>query len=347
MSEKTEPPSEKRIRDAREKGQFLFSREIVAGALLIAITLVLFLTAPMILARLQAMLDGALDHVGEPLEASLPRLLGLIFSFAATTLGAVYGAAILTAIIANVAQTGPVFSPAKLSKGLQALNFISNAKQMASGRNLFNFFMNLVKLLLIGYVAYLVFRGFIGEFFGAVQCGFACMLWTGGRAMGVLFGVLGAVYIPVAVVDFILQRYFYLKELRMTKDEVKREYKEMEGSPEIKSYRRQAHQELLNSSMLNSVRRASVVIKNPDHYAIALLYDEEETPLPVVLGKGSGGLAREMVKLAEREGIPVYEDAGLARDLYADVELGHYITRDFLAPVAEVLRYIEALKERR
>ena len=130
----------------------------------------------------------------------------------------------------------------------------------------------------------------------------------------------------------------------MTKEEVKREYKEMEGNPEIKAHRRQAHREILDDSMLNSVRKASVIVKNPSHYAVALLYDEDKTPLPIVIGKGEGAIAHEILKIAEQENIPVYENVDLAQGLFHDIELGHYITSDFIMPVAEALRYIAQIK---
>ena len=344
MSEKTELPTPKRIRDAREKGQFLFSREIVAGAILIGLTGLFFLTWPQFAVLANNMMDVMLNNINLPFQQAFPILLGSVLLFGIVISGATYAVSISIAILANISQTGIVFSGAKLSKGLQAINFISNAKQMFAPRNLFNFAMNIIKMLSIGYVAFLIVKGFIGEFFSAEICGLPCIMWSAARALGWLFGILAALYIPVAVIDFIFQRYFYLKELKMTKEEVKREYKEMEGSPEIKAHRRQAHREILDDSMLNSVRKASVIVKNPSHYAVALLYDEDKTPLPIVIGKGEGAIAHEILKIAEQENIPVYENVDLAQGLFHDIELGHYITSDFIMPVAEALRYIAQIK---
>ena len=344
MSEKTELPTPKRIRDAREKGQFLFSREIVAGAILIGLTGLFFLIWPQFVVLANNMMDVMLNNINLPFQQAFPILLGSVLLFGIVISGATYAVSISIAILANISQTGIVFSGAKLSKGLQAINFISNAKQMFAPRNLFNFAMNIIKMLSIGYVAFLIVKGFIGEFFAAEICGLPCIIWSAARALGWLFGILAALYIPVAVIDFIFQRYFYLKELKMTKEEVKKEYKEMEGNPEIKAHRRQAHREILDDSMLNSVRKASVIVKNPSHYAVALLYDEDKTPLPIVIGKGEGAIAREILKIAEQENIPVYENVDLAQGLFHDIELGHYITSDFIMPVAEALRYIAQIK---
>lgn len=349
MSEKTEPPSDKKIRDAREKGQFLFSREIVSGAILIAIT-ALFLIGWKEFAVIATYM---LKHMLTQFEFSDKNFYNTfweIFSvtgfFFTAVSAAVYATSITVSIIANISQTGVVFSAAKIKKGVESLNFINNAKQMFSPRNLFNFLMNLVKVILISYVSYLIVTAFIGEFFAAELCGLPCVLLSAGRAFGWLFAICAAIYIPIAILDFIIQRAFYLKELKMTKEEVKQEYKEMEGSPEIKARRRQAHREILDDTMLNSVRQASVIIKNPTHYAVALLYDGEKTLLPLVIGKGEGAIASEMIKIAEQEDIPVYEDIDLARGLFSDIELGHYITTDFIAPVAEALIYIQQMKQR-
>ncbi len=346
MSEKTEPPTPKRIRDAREKGQFLFSKEIVSAALLISLTAVVFLITPRLLGDLLVLFDALFAALSKKNPtADLPRIMSLIAIFGFHAIAAVCATLVLVALVANIAQTGFVFSGAKLSKGLQSVNFISNAKQLFSKRSLFTFGLNIVKILLIAYVAYLILYGLIGAFITAIKCGFPCMLWTAGRALLLLFGIMGALSIPIALLDFIAQRHFYMKELKMSKEELKQEYKEMEGNPEIKAQRRQAHQELLDSSMLDSVRGASVVVKNPSHLAVALLYDEEKTPLPLLIGKGEGAMAQAILKIAEEEGIPIYENIDLAQGLYHDLELGHYITSQFIAPVAEALRYIETVKE--
>jgi type III secretion protein U len=130
----------------------------------------------------------------------------------------------------------------------------------------------------------------------------------------------------------------------MSKDEVKREYKEMEGNPEIKGKRRQFHQELMNQNTTQRVRKASVLVTNPTEIAVALYYDAEETPLPLVLAKGEGDLARRMIAIAKEEGIPIMQNIPLARGLYADAEVDQYIPSSLIEPVAEVLRWLKTLE---
>ncbi len=341
MSEKTEPPTPKKIRDAREKGQFLFSREIVAGALMIAISFIFFILYPFFLAHAHLSLGLALDQVTKPFADAWPLILFHVVVMAASILGPVMGTAAVVAIVANVAQTGPVFSPAKLQKGMQSINFIANGKNLFSKRTLFNFGMSLVKLLLISYIVWLVLFSFIGALVESIQCGLVCMSTTAAYALGWLFAILAAAALPVAVVDFILQRHFYLKELKMSIDEVKREYKEMEGNPEIKAQRRQAHQEILQAEAMGAAREASVLVKNPDHYAVALYYDAEKMPLPLVTAKGEGWLAQSMIREAEKHGVPVYENIDLAQGLFHDSPAGQHIARHFIQPVAVMLRFLQ------
>ena len=132
----------------------------------------------------------------------------------------------------------------------------------------------------------------------------------------------------------------------MTKDEVKREYKEMEGDPHIKGKRKQLHQEMLAQNTLSNVRKAKVIVTNPTHFAVALDYEKDRTPLPVILAKGEGLMARRMVEIAREEGIPVMQNVPLARSLFAEGTENAYIPKELIGPVAEVLRWVQSLQER-
>jgi type III secretion protein U len=131
----------------------------------------------------------------------------------------------------------------------------------------------------------------------------------------------------------------------MSKDEVKREYKEMEGDPLIKSKRKQLHQEMANQNVMAGVRQAKVLITNPTHVAVALDYEEGRTPLPLIVAKGEGELARRMIQVAKEAGVPIMRQASLARALFAGGEEFCYIPSDLIAPVAEVLKWLKGLEK--
>ena len=153
------------------------------------------------------------------------------------------------------------------------------------------------------------------------------------------------VYVVIALADFGYQRFAYKKDLMMSKDEVKREYKESEGDPHIKGHRKHLHQELMMSGMVEKTRKASVVVTNPTHFAVALYYDDDKTPLPIVLAKGADLIAKRMIEIAREEGIPVMQNIPLARALYANAQLDQYIPSDLLEPVAEVLRVVRQVAQ--
>ena len=147
----------------------------------------------------------------------------------------------------------------------------------------------------------------------------------------------------LAALDFFFQKWQFTKNNMMSKDEIKREYKESEGDPLIKSKRKQLHQELINQNSLQKVRKAKVLVVNPTHYAVALDYEKDKTPLPVILAKGQGELALRMMEVARQEGIPIMHNVSLAQSLYAEGTEDSYIPRELIGPVAEVLRWAQSL----
>lgn len=161
-------------------------------------------------------------------------------------------------------------------------------------------------------------------------------------ALVVLMLVCAVGFLAIAVADYAFERHQHYKQLRMSKDEVKREYKEMEGSPEIKSKRRQFHQELQSSNLRADVRRSSVIVANPTHVAIGIRYRRGETPLPLVTLKHTDALALRVRRIAEEEGIPVLQRIPLARALLRDGNVDQYIPADLIQATAEVLRWLES-----
>lgn len=344
MAEKTEPPTPKKIRDARKKGQFLFSKEIVSNALLLSIILAIFVFHVPYTSALVKMLDTALSSINKDFTIAVAETFSDVLSFSIFVTAIILAVVVLVAIIANISQVGLVFSFAKMSKGLKSLDALSNAKNMFSPRSLITFLFNIFKVFLVSFIVWHTLIVYLRNAAAEVSCGFSCTIIGGGSAVLRLALYLGIAMIPVAIFDYLMQRYFYLKELKMSIEEVKKEFKESEGDPEIKGQRKQLHREILDNAMLNRVRKATVVVKNPEHYAVALFYDEEETPLPLVVGKGEGAMAQAILAIAEEEGIPIFENVSLAQNLYHDIEIGRFITSDFLEAVAEVLRYVEEIQ---
>lgn len=343
MAEKTEQPTPKKLRDARKKGQLLSSRDIVSLATLAAVSGGLALLWREIFKRFFSVLDTAFAlaptlHPDAVVAIFFGSTSVLLFSsLSLLFLGALAGVA------ANLAQFGFIFSFSKLQRGFQSLNVISNAKNIFSKKNLFSFIMNILKTSVIILIVIHVFMKRLPDFLFSSNCGFSCVLEVGLRLLleAVFLAVVS--FVPLAGIDYLFQRRFYIRELMMSKDEVKQEYKETEGSPEIKGQRRQLHREVLESQTESRAEDATVVVRNPTHYAVALHYDERTTLLPLVVAKGEGVAAQRIIRAAERSGVPLWDDAGLAQALFFGVDLDNYIGAEHLDAVAEVLIYISEL----
>lgn len=340
MPEKTEPPTAKRIRDARKKGQFLFSREVVAVSTLASVALMIFLLKNTMYEHFTQLIVATTNVNDNVLQLAGEISVAVVFAILIFAI-ATYSAGILASIIANLFQVGLVFSGAKISQGLKSLDVLNNAKQMFSKKNLFTFLFNIVKIIVIAITCFWVTRHLFRDLLLSPECGLACVGDIGSSAFLYLTGIVTAVFIPVAVTDYLIQRYLYLAELKMSLDEIKQEYKETEGNPEIKSHRKQLHREIVMSDTRQKAAKSSVMITNPTHCCVALRYVADKTPLPLIMAKGEGTIAKMLIDIAKQENIPIYQDVDLAWQLFADAELDHYVPEHLLRSVATVIRIIE------
>ncbi|HEY3591059.1 MAG TPA: EscU/YscU/HrcU family type III secretion system export apparatus switch protein [Buttiauxella sp.] len=340
MSEKTEQPTNKRLRDARKKGQVAKSPDVTSAFQLTAITLLFIFCGQAWLKSIQKMLMETLDLVGDMGQGDISRItwgwslvIGEIFITLALTLIAV-------TLVVQFAQVGVTLSFEVFADTGKKLNVANNVKQMFSAKNLFELIKSLIKILLIGVIFYIALRGQFSSFQYSSTCGVSCALPLVSHLFFVLLLGLLVGYVFFAAVDYAFQRRTLMIQLMMTKEEVKREHKDSEGNPEIKQRRREVHRELQHDVIQQKVRKSSVVIKNPTHLSVCLWFDVRQCPLPKVIEKAQGQRARMINEFAEREGIPVVENIALARSLMRNVEVGEFISEEFFEPVAEVLRVV-------
>jgi type III secretion protein U len=204
---------------------------------------------------------------------------------------------------------------------------------------------NVVKILILAVILYGVINAGLRDLLLSATCGMGCVLGVGSKMLIQVLSYAAAVFLIIAGFDYFLQYTQHMKELRMSKDEIKREYKEMEGDPHIKSKRKQFHHELMQEDTRQRVRKSSVLVTNPTEIAVAIYYNAEETPLPMVLAKGEGTLAKRMIAIAQEEGIPIMQNIPLARSLHSEAPVDQYIPSSLIEPVAEVLRWLQSLQE--
>lgn len=344
MSNKTEQPTSKRLREAREKGDLCRSQEIPTAATVLILVLYIVLAGPYIYAKITIMINIVFESFYlsyyEAFEKIYYVVLDVFIDIVFPILFLVMGVALL----ANLSQVGFLFSIQAALPKLENLNPNKWIKKVFSLKNGIELLKNILKVAIISYFVYYVLQSYMTIFF-KIQTSSIMELWIIiGEAIKNLLIYTSVAFCVIAVFDYLFQRWQYTKQHLMSKDEVKREYKEMEGDPHIKSKRKQLYKELLAQNSLNNVRKAKVLVTNPTHYAVALDYEKDKTPLPVVLAKGEGELAKRMIKVAEEEGIPIMRNVPLARNLYHNVEENAYIPADLIQPVAEVLRWVQSLK---
>ncbi|MHA7000997.1 type III secretion system export apparatus subunit SctU [Aeromonas schubertii] len=339
--EKTEQPTPKKLRDARQKGQVAKSKEVVSAALILTIMAMLMGLSDYYLEHLGKLMlipeqasalpfQQALDVMGENLFQELVYLLLPLLSVAA-----------LMTILSHVGQYGFLLSGESVKPDIKKINPVEGAKKIFSIKNLMEFVKSLLKVCLLSLLVWVTIEGNLKPLLQLPRCGALCIMPLVGDMLGQLMAVCALGFVVIAIADYAFEHHQHIKQLKMSKDEVKREYKEMEGSPEIKSKRRQFHQELQSSTMRADVKRSSVIVANPTHIAIGIRYEKGETPLPLVTLKYTDAQALMVRRIAEEEGIPVLQRIPLARALHRDALIDHYIPAEQIEAAAEVLRWLE------
>jgi type III secretion protein U len=344
VSEKTEQPTPKRLREAREKGDVCKSQDVPAALSVLAIAVYLVAMSESIFETLSVMTLVPMDLIARPFSEALPLAAQVtVDCFLKLTLP-VLGLVMAVSIVSNLAQVGVLFA---FKGAVPKLENISPSKwfqKVFCVKNAVEFLKNVLKVTVLALVAWKVMDAHLKMLF-SIPNGNIGHLWEilGRAAKDLLFAAAGA-FCVIAALDYLFQRWQYTKQHMMSKDEVKREYKEMEGDPLIKSKRKQLHQEMAAQNTLGNVRKAKVVVTNPTHIAVALDYEKDTTPLPIIVAKGEGLLAQRMMEIAREEGIPVMQNVPLARGLFEQGAENAYIPKELIGPVAEVLRWVQSLQ---
>ena len=340
MSEKTEQPTAKKLRDARKKGQVAKSREIPSAAVLLGIFMTLWLFWGFYLTHFESLVLLPTRFYEQPFPRALKNVLhGILKEIAVLSLPTL-SVAVILGVLGNFFQIGFLFAPESIKPEMKKLNPIEGLKKIFSLHNLIELLKSGIKITFLGMLLYLVIRQSVDPLLKIPFLGLPGVSFILAEVLKKMAVYTGAAFLIVAAVDYYLQQFQHTKKLKMTKDEVKREYKEMEGDPIIKGKRKQLHQEMAMHNAAEKARKSTVVITNPIHFAVAVYYDAEEGNLPVVVAKGENRLARRIVEIAREEGIPVMQNVPLARALYRRVEPDQYIPSELIAPVAEVLRWV-------
>ncbi len=267
-----------------------------------------------------------------------------IFNNVLLMLAVLFFSIAISGIVIGAMQTRFLLSFKPLKADLKRINPIEGFKRMFSTRSLFELAKSIFKMIIVGYVAYTVIKPKFNSFslYSDVQLS---------DSMKFIFNLVYEVMLKcsiallvLAIIDYFYQRWEFEKSIRMTKQELKEEYREIEGSPEIKRRQREIMARLSRGRMLQQVPQADVVITNPTHIAVALKYDPDEMEAPVVLAKGTDEIAKKIVEIARQNGIPVVQNPEVARQLYKMTDIGEQIPSGLYRAVAEILAYVYSLR---
>ncbi|MBR0988370.1 type III secretion system export apparatus subunit SctU [Bradyrhizobium liaoningense] len=340
--EKTEPPSPKKIRDARAKGQVAKSQEVVTTASLAAVFATIWFNWPNMMARLVGLLDQIAYLQSGSFSDTAAAAIAITSHETVAILLPILGAALIAGIFANYLQIGSIFALESLMPKLEKVSPASGLKRIFSMKQLVEVLKSLVKISCLSTLLYLVIKSAIGPYIVSLSCGLTCQTSITIAMLRDLLLYSALAFVVVAGFDFMYQKYSYTKGLMMSKEERKREYKESEGDPHIKGHRRRLAQELVMGDAGQKARRATAVVVNPTHVAIALHYDGDKLKLPVVTAKGLGGQAHVIRTEAESAGVPIFRNVTLARTLYARTDLEDIVPDELFDAVAEVLVWVQA-----
>jgi flagellar biosynthetic protein FlhB len=274
-------------------------------------------------------------------------LRDLIFNVAINVLpklGLILAIVLITGMIVTLAQTKFLWSTKRSKFDFHKINPLEGFKRIFSGQGLIELAKALLKLGLIGWVAFSFIKGKVSSFLwlGNVDLASGIQSWTD---MATALAVrVGMVYLILAIGDYVYQRYRFMKTMKMSKQEVKEDFKRSEGDPFLRNRIRNQQRAIARNRMMSNVPKASVVITNPTHLAIAIEYNPEKMAAPKVLAKGAFETAQRIVKIAREHNIPIVQNVPLARAIFKTVEIEHEIPSDLYIAVAEVLAYIYRLK---
>lgn len=344
--ERTESATPKRRAQAREEGQVVQSREVVSATLFVG-NLAFLGAAGMSLSvtmlQLTRSLLGRLDTVAlTPLSISglFTEVLGQI----ALMLAPLFLIVFVLALASNLLQSGIVFSTKALTPKWSRLNPLEGAKRLFSLQALNELFKSLVKIGIVGYIAYSTMAAVMPQVFPLTQQSvYEIVSFFGQIAFRIGLRTSYAL-IVLAVLDYGFQRWQYEKQLRMTTEEIKQEHKESDGDPQIKARVRSIMRETARKRMMEAVPKADVVVTNPTHLAIAISYRRADMHAPKVVAKGAGYVAERIKAIAQEHKIPIVENRPVARSLYRTVDLGAPIPETLYKAVAEILAYVYRIK---
>lgn len=344
--EKTEEPTSKKIEDAKKEGNVNKSMEVTGAAILFFGSLYLLFFSSFSLLEIKKLMMYSYGFIGQELDSTV--FFSITYSTTITLLKALAPIFILVVVLTlatNWMQFGFITVPLKFD--LQKLDPIKGMQNIFGLKKLIEAFKLTLKLIIIMVVMFVLFiltnKDFLAIMDMETNATISIMVQL------TIYFILAILLILIifAIIDFYFSRHYYMKSLRMSKQEIKDEFKNMEGDPLVKGRIRRIQMQMAQKRMMSNVPDADVVITNPTHYAVALKYDNKVNSAPLVVGKGIDFLALKIKDVARENDIPIIENPALARSLYEQIDIDKEIPSDFYKAMAEIFSYVYELKRKR
>ena len=347
--EKTEEATPKKKSEARKKGQIARSKDVGLAITMVTCTLVILLLSGMIVGNLKDTMvyflqSGMLQDIN---EMSIKSIVLTVLMKAGLCILPVVVPIMIAGIVASLMQTGFLLTGEPLKPKFSKLNPISGFKNMFSKKSFVDLLKNLAVVTVIGFIGFLYVRD---NYDKILQISNTYLPSLGGQVQDLVVGIffqVSVVLVIIAAADYFVQFKFHQKDLRMTKQEIKEEYKQMEGDPQIKSKIKQKQREMATRRMMASVADATVVITNPTHLSIALKYEEGNNEAPKVVAKGADLVALKIKEVAKENDVPIMENKPLARMIYEQVDIDREVPQEMYQAVAEILAMVYKLKNKK
>ncbi|MBR1461540.1 flagellar biosynthesis protein FlhB [bacterium] len=339
-----------KLERARKEGQVVKSKDFSTAVSLLVLFSVIFGLAPFIWNQIvqvftllyEQIPNAHLDKIG------YTYIIIIAIKGAALIIGPILFIAWLVAILADFIQVGPLVAVAPLMPKLDKLNPTKYFKNLMSIKTLFELFKNIVKVIILGYIGWSVYKKHIDAILmlAAVDNNFAVMIEFGKIITEFIFKACIA-FLVIAAADYGVTKWKFLKDQKMSFKEIKDEYKNSEGDPQVKAQLRQRRMQMLQQGAMDAVPTADFVVTNPTHVACALKYVAEEMDSPMLIAKGTELIAKKIIDIAKEHNVPVIENPPVARALFRMVEINHPIPPELYKAVAEILMFVYKMKKNR
>lgn len=341
--EKTEKATPYRRRKAREEGQVAKSIDVNTASVMLFFLITVYFAGQYFGGLFFKEFTYYLENSSElsPFKAGADAFVFYVKGFLLILI-----LLMIVGIASNVGQFGFIFTLKPLKPDLNKINPVEGVKRLFSLKTLFEAFKGILKITAVGIVIYLILKSDFSKFVASVYSPpSATLVFTVKECLKLLmYAVL--LYVVIAAIDYAYQRWDYEKKLMMTKEEVKEEYKQREGRPEVKAAIRRRQREIAMRRMMQEVPKADVVITNPTHYAVALKYEPEEREAPYVVAKGVDNIAKRIIEIAKENDVPIVEKPEVARELYRLVDIDEEIPENLYKAVAEILAFVFRIKNK-